>query len=107
MVTSTPPAACTAACTSEGEIANACAPDADQVERDGVLAGDRAEPAEATAADQGDRDQGLTDDRSDRGDQNPGAAGGQADPLVVLAAAIAGLSPGDRARLAGLLAGTP
>ena len=61
-------------------------------------------PVEATAADQGDRGEGLAGDRLDRGDQDPGAADAKADPLAGLAAAIAGLSPADRARLAAMLA---
>ena len=66
---STPPAACTAACTSEAENDNAGTPDADPAGHQGQSEG--------------------TD---------------QADPLAVLAAAIAGLSPADRKRLAAMLA---
>jgi hypothetical protein len=63
-LTETPSGACTAACTSEPENANAGTPETHQ------------------------------------DDKGEGTAG---DPLVALAAAIAGLSPGDRERLAAML----
>jgi hypothetical protein len=66
-LTATPSAACTAACTSEAENANA----------------------------------GTLETHQDG--KGEGAGGSPSDPLAALAAAIAGLSPGNRERLAGML----
>jgi hypothetical protein len=69
----TPPAACTSACTSEAENANA----------------------------------GNAETDADQGSVSEGTAGKPADPLAALAAAIANLTPADRARLVAMLAGYP
>jgi hypothetical protein len=69
-LTSTPSAACTAACTSEAANANA-----------GTL------------------------DTADQGAGEGTAAIDQGDPLAVLAAELAKLSPADRERLAAMLTG--
>jgi hypothetical protein len=78
-LTATPSDACTTACTSEAENANAGTLDADQ--------GDEGEGI----------DQGGTAGGSSTADQG--------DPLAVLAAAVANLSPADRERLAAMLTG--
>ncbi|MGO8747694.1 MAG: hypothetical protein ACLQNE_17115 [Thermoguttaceae bacterium] len=86
----TPSAACTAACTSKAENANA-----------GTLEAGHRDQGEGTAA-------GTLDvDRQDRpaGDQGGGEGADQGDPLAKLAAALADLTPADRARLAAMLAG--
>jgi hypothetical protein len=81
-VTSTVSAACTAACTSEGENANAGA------------AGAASLGAPPDAAGNLDTDQG---------DEGEATADKPADPLAALAATLLTLSPADRARLATLL----
>jgi hypothetical protein len=81
---STPPAACTSACTSEGEIENAGALDAASM-------GTPPQPAGPLGTDQGN--------------EGEGAADKPADPLAGLAAAIANLTSADRARLAAMLVG--
>ena len=80
-LTSTPSAACTSACTSEGENANADALDAASL----------GTPPQAADAHQ-DKGEGT-------------AAIDHADPLAMLAAAVANLSPANRERLAAMLAG--
>jgi len=80
-LTPTLPAACTSACTSGGENANA-----------GTL--DAGHQGEGEGPDQGGTARGSS-------------AADQGDPLAVLAAAVANLSPADRARLAAMLAATP
>ena len=74
-LTPTPSAACTAACTSEAENAN------------------------ADDADQGDEGEGIDQGGTARGS----STADQADPLAKLAAALLTLSPADRERLAILL----
>jgi hypothetical protein len=91
-VTSTPSAACTSACTSDAENANA----------DPSTPGD--DQADAAGRNQGDQDKAAVGDRADQG----GAAGGsstadQGDPLAKLADALLTLTPADRARLAAML----
>jgi hypothetical protein len=76
--TPTPSAACTAACTSKAENAN----------------------AGPTNADQGDGE-GIDQSGADRGS----STADQGNPLAVLAAAVANLSPADRDRLAAMLTG--
>jgi hypothetical protein len=95
-LTSTPSAACTAACTSEGENADAGALEAASL-------GTSPQAADGPDAHQGDEGKGIDQGRAARGssaaDQNQG------DPLAVLAAAVAKLSPADRERLAAMLTG--
>ncbi len=81
-VAPTPPAACTAACTSEAENANAGTPDAASL-------GTPPQAAGTLGTDQGREGEGTD----------------QGDPLAGLAAAIANLTPADRAKVAGMLAG--
>jgi hypothetical protein len=88
----TPSAACTAACTSEAENANAGTPEA----------GHQGQ-GEATAAGTLDADQ---QDRP-AGDRGQGEGADQGDPLAKLAAALLALTPADRARLAAMLTGHP
>ena len=83
-LTATLSAACTAACTSEGENANAGTPEAASLD------------SPPQAADTLEIDQGS---------EGEGAADKPADPLAGLAAAIAGLTPADRERLAAMLGG--
>ena len=92
-LTPTPSAACTSACTSEGENANADALDTALL--------DTSPQAADADADRGDEGEGI-----DQG----GTAGGsstaeQGDPLAALAAAVANLSPANRERLAAMLTG--
>jgi hypothetical protein len=93
---STPSAACTAACTSEAENANAGPLEAASL-------GTSPHAADGADAHQGDEGEEIGQGGAARGlsavDQSP------ADPLAVLAAAVAKLSPADRERLAALLTG--
>jgi hypothetical protein len=52
-------------------------------------------------ADTGKQGEGIDQGRADRGS----STAGQGDPLAVLAAAVANLSPADRERLAAMLTG--
>ena len=90
----TPSAACTAACTSEAENANADTLDADH-----------CSIAERIDADQGDKGEGIDQGAAARGSSTAGAPSGSADPLAKLAAALLTLSPADRERLAAMLTG--
>ena len=95
-VMSTPSAACTAACTSEAENANAGPLEAASL----GTSPHAADGADAHQGDEGEEsEQGGADRGSSAADQNQG------DPLAVLAAAVAKLSPADRERLAALLTG--
>jgi hypothetical protein len=85
-LTPTPSAACTAACTSEPENANAGTLDADQHDQ----------PT-------GDQDQGEGTDQG--GTARGSSAADQGDALTKLAAALLDLTPADRERLAAMLAG--
>ena len=71
-------------CTSEGEKANA-----DTLEADSL--GTSPQAADALEAGHQDKSEGID----------------QGDPLARLAAAIANLSPADRARLAAMFTGSP
>ncbi len=78
-LTPTPPAACSAACTSKPENSNACPPEAGNQEQGfGTATGTFDADPETPAGDQG-------------------------DPLAKLAAALMDLTPADRARLAAML----
>jgi hypothetical protein len=81
-VASTPSDACTAACTSEAENANAGTAETASL----------GTPPDAA---------GPLD--TDQGSKGEGAADKPADPLAGLAAAIANLTPADRARLGAML----
>ncbi|MGA2617834.1 MAG: hypothetical protein ABSF26_09500 [Thermoguttaceae bacterium] len=92
-LTPTPSPVCTRVCTSEPENDNA-----------GTLnATSPASPPQAPApdADQGDEGEGIDQGGAARGS----STADQGDPLVKLAAALANLSPADRARLAAMLTG--
>ena len=85
----TPSAACTSACTSEAENVNA-------------EALDTASPVPLQVpADQGNEGEGIDHGGAGRGS----STADQGDPLAVLAAAVANLSPADRERLAVMLTG--
>jgi len=81
---STPPAACTAACTSEGKNVNADAPQGGSP----AALPQAAEPLNAKPGSEGE-----------------GTASEAPDPLAALAAAIANLSAADRERLVAMLGG--
>ena len=87
----TPSAACIAACTSEAENANGDAPKAASLDSSPEAA-DRLDTGPDTQA-AAVADQGDEGERTDQG-----------DPLAVLAAELAKLSPADRERLAAMLA---
>jgi hypothetical protein len=96
-LTATPSPVCTRVCTSEPENSNAHAPEAgDQGQGEETAAGTLAADQEA-----GDRQlgEGTDQGRAGRGS----SAADQEDPLAKLAAAIAGLTAADRARLARML----
>ena len=89
-LTSTPSAACTAACTSTGENANADAREAASL----------GTPAQAA----GTLDTGQDTQDAAVAHQGEGEGIDQGDSLAKLAAALLILSPADRAKLSKLLA---
>ncbi len=106
-LTRTPPAACTAACTSEGEKANAAALEAASL-------GPPPQAADALDTDQGAAPAPSADQRTQAGaDAHQGGEGegidqepiDQGDRLARLAAELGKLSPEDRQRLAAMLTG--
>jgi len=104
-----PPAACTSACTGIPEEGNGGALDAGQ---DGstLAASDRPDDAAGRGPSPDDSHQGAAGEGIERGNgaresSTAGAPTDQGDPLAKLAAALLTLSPADRERLAGMLAG--
>ena len=99
-LTSTPSAACTAACTSKPENANAGTPEAGHQDQ-----GEGTAAATLDADPQGrpTEDQGQSEGTDQGGTARRSSAADQGDPLAKLAAALLDLTPADRARLAAML----
>jgi len=101
---STPPPVCTRVCTSEGENLNARASDAASLATS-PEAGDTPGDHLAKSGKEARTEQGIGAPES-HGEPQVGSRINPApgDALAAIAAAVAGLSPADRARLVGMLA---